>query len=41
MPPDVRPSRDRDMKALVDRHVTVHQWHGEWNCTIAPADTPG
>jgi hypothetical protein len=28
------------MKALVDRQVTAHQWHGEWNCTIAPADTP-
>ena len=31
---------DRDMKALVARHVTAHEWHGEWNYTIAPADTP-
>ena len=31
---------DQDMKALVARHVTAHQWHGEWNYTIAPANTP-
>jgi hypothetical protein len=28
------------MKALVARHVTAHDWRGEWNYTIAPADTP-
>jgi hypothetical protein len=31
---------DREMKALIAQHLTPHQWHGEWNYTITPADTP-
>jgi hypothetical protein len=31
---------DREMKALVRQHLTPHEWHGEWNYTITPADTP-
>jgi hypothetical protein len=29
---------DRDMKDLRRRHLTPHQFHGEWNYTIAAAD---
>jgi hypothetical protein len=32
---------DREMKALLQRCVTPHQFHGEWNYTITPANTPG
>ena len=32
---------DREMKALLKQHLTPHEWHGEWNYTITPADTPG
>jgi hypothetical protein len=32
---------DREMKNLVKQHLTPHEWHGEWNYTISPADTPG
>lgn len=31
---------DREMKALVAQHLTPHQWHGEWNYTINPTNTP-
>jgi hypothetical protein len=31
---------DQEMKALIAQHLTPHQWHGEWNYTITPADTP-
>jgi hypothetical protein len=28
------------MKAITTRHLTPHDWHGEWNYTITPNDTP-
>jgi hypothetical protein len=31
---------DREMKALLARYLTPHEWHGEWNYTISPTDTP-
>jgi hypothetical protein len=31
---------DREMKAITTRHLTPHDWHGEWNYTITPNDTP-
>jgi len=31
---------DREMKTLLERHVTPHDFHGEWNYTITPAKTP-
>jgi hypothetical protein len=31
---------DREMEALTARHLTPHDWHGEWNYTITPNDTP-
>ena len=31
---------DREMKALVTQYLTPHEWHGEWNYTISPTDTP-
>jgi len=31
---------DREMKALVAQHLTPHEWHGEWNYSISPTDTP-
>jgi hypothetical protein len=31
---------DREMKILVAQHVTPHTWHGDWNYTITPTDTP-
>ena len=30
-----------EMKALITQYLTPHQWHGEWNYTITPTDTPG
>jgi Rhodopirellula transposase DDE domain len=32
---------DREMTALVAQYLTPHQWHGEWNYTTNPANTPG
>jgi Rhodopirellula transposase DDE domain len=32
---------DREMKTLVTQYLTPHPWHGEWNYTITPTDTPG
>jgi hypothetical protein len=29
---------DREMKELTAQHLTPHEWHGEWNYTITPAD---
>ena len=31
---------DREMKNLLQRHVTPHEFHGEWNYTVHPADMP-
>lgn len=31
---------DREMKTLLERHVTPHDFHGEWNYTITSAKTP-
>jgi len=31
---------DREMKTLLQQHVTPHDFHGEWNYTITAADTP-
>jgi len=31
---------DREMKTLVAQYLTPHQWHGEWNYTINPTNTP-
>lgn len=31
---------DREMKDLLARHVTRHEFHGEWNYTVNPADMP-
>jgi hypothetical protein len=31
---------DREMKELIAQHLTPHEWHGEWNYTITPAETP-
>ena len=31
---------NREMKTLIAQHLTPHDWHGEWNYTINPADTP-
>jgi DDE family transposase len=31
---------DREMKALITQYLTPHEWHGEWNYTITPADIP-
>lgn len=31
---------DREMKTLIARYLTPHHWHGEWNYTINPANTP-
>lgn len=31
---------DREMKTLLARYLTPHEWHGEWNYTISPTDTP-
>jgi len=28
------------MKALAAKHLTPHQWHGEWNYSMNPANTP-
>jgi hypothetical protein len=28
------------MKELIAQHLTPHEWHGEWNYTITPAETP-
>jgi Rhodopirellula transposase DDE domain len=27
---------DREMKTLTAQHLTLHDWHGEWNYTITP-----
>lgn len=32
---------DREMKALIARYLTPHDWHGEWNYTITPTNPPG
>ena len=32
---------NREMKTLAEKHLTPHDWHGEWNYTITPATTPG
>ncbi len=32
---------DREMQALVTQYLTAHDWHGEWNYTITPTNTPG
>jgi hypothetical protein len=36
---------DRQMRELEDRHLTRHEWHGEWNYTLLavprPAPEPG
>lgn len=32
---------DREIKDLLERHVTPHKWHGDWNYTINPAETTG
>jgi DDE family transposase len=29
---------DREMKALIAQHLTPHEWHGEWNYTVSPAN---
>jgi hypothetical protein len=31
---------DREMRALVAQYLTPHQWHGEWNYTMCPTNTP-
>jgi hypothetical protein len=31
---------DREMNELIAQHLTPHEWHGEWNYTITPAETP-
>jgi Rhodopirellula transposase DDE domain len=31
---------DSEMNALITQYLTPHQWHGEWNYTITPTDTP-
>jgi hypothetical protein len=31
---------DREMKTLIARYLTPHDWHGEWNYAINPAGTP-
>jgi hypothetical protein len=31
---------DREMKALIAQYLTPHEWHGEWNYTIKPTNTP-
>jgi hypothetical protein len=31
---------DREMKHLTARHVTAHEFHGEWNYNIATSETP-
>ncbi|MBA3575300.1 MAG: ISAzo13 family transposase [Pseudonocardiales bacterium] len=31
---------DREMKLLLQQHVTPHEFHGEWNYTVHPADMP-
>jgi hypothetical protein len=28
------------MKSLIAQYLTPHDWHGEWNYTITPANTP-
>jgi hypothetical protein len=31
---------DREMKTLLAQYVTPHDYHGEWNYTITPTNTP-
>jgi hypothetical protein len=31
---------DREMKQLLARHVTAHEFHGEWNYDITASETP-
>lgn len=31
---------DREMRTLLQQHVTPHEFHGDWNYTIGPAQTP-
>jgi hypothetical protein len=31
---------DREMKTLIAQYLTPHDWHGAWNYTINPANTP-
>ena len=31
---------DKEMHALEQRHITRHQFHGEWNYTLEPAKSP-
>jgi hypothetical protein len=30
---------DRQMRTLLDRHVTTHEFHGDWNYDIHPTPT--
>ena len=32
---------DREMKQLASQYLDPHDWHGEWNYTITPTNTPG
>ena len=29
------------MKQLASQYLDPHDWHGEWNYTITPTNTPG
>jgi hypothetical protein len=31
---------DREMTAPITQYPTPHEWHGEWNHTITPTNTP-
>ena len=31
---------DREMRQLMARHVTPHEFHGEWNYDITASETP-
>jgi hypothetical protein len=31
---------DKQMRTLEQRHITCHQFHGEWNYTLEPARSP-
>ena len=31
---------DRQMRELEQRHLRRHSFHGEWNYTLSPSDTP-